>query len=369
MLHQADVALTLCERLVPLAALGKPIRVAIMDSHFAPQGVIREWCARVGAHHGIHAVVLGVGYENYYSNLGSLEASTVAAEDLTAQPELRQPFLGGLLRLRATLHLEPSLDREPDDEVLSWICQDRSDVGAPSMLRETVSRRLAEVRSKEKRVFVAFGKVTIDFAAPGDRGFAHDDFGDWINHLVSAVAGTGNLLIVKPHPHELRQEIVVDGVQLLRSMLPLDLPEEVIFLDHHSFNTHELAGLADVAFVWNGTAALELSVLGVPVVAGSIWAERDYPVGLKLLHSRDDYQEVLRGVVAIEASDMSRRNSATLLRLMRSEYVAIPYRYLRRPATNLAVGAPRLNADQLSQLEEHPDPFVERVASRFFEFS
>lgn len=36
---QADVALRLCESLLPLAARGKPVRIALMDSHFAPQGL------------------------------------------------------------------------------------------------------------------------------------------------------------------------------------------------------------------------------------------------------------------------------------------------------------------------------------------
>lgn len=88
---QADVALRLCESLLPLAARGKPVRIALMDSHFAPQGIIREWCHHVGRRHGIHAVALSAGYENYFSNLTSLEATTLAVEDLTAQPELRQP--------------------------------------------------------------------------------------------------------------------------------------------------------------------------------------------------------------------------------------------------------------------------------------
>ena len=369
LLHQADVALSICERLLLLAAHGKPIRIVIMDSHFAPQGIIREWCTRVGRHHGIHAVVLGVGYENYYSNLGSIEATTVAVEDMTAQPELRQPFLGGIHRMRATLEVEPRLDQEPDEEVMAWICQDRSAVGTPSETRQVVEERVREVQARGKKVFVALGKVSVDFAAPGDRGFAHRDFVDWINHLVTAVAGTGNLLVVKPHPHEIRQEIVVDGVQLMRDLLPTGLPDEVVYLEHHSFNAHELAAFADVVFLWNGTASLEFSVLGVPVVAASIWAGRDYPVGLHTLVTREEFEQVLSGERELTASGDARRASATLLRLMRSEHVAIPYPYLRRAATNLAVGAPRLDVDRLSDLSHRPDPYVERVLSRFFEFA
>jgi hypothetical protein len=370
LLRRADVALSLCERVLDLAGeQSKPVRIALQDSHFAPAGVIREWCHQVGSHHGIHAVVLSVGYENYYSNLTSLHATTLAVEDLTANPTVRQPFLGGPHRLDAALAEDPGLDKEPDDQVLSWIVQDRSRVELSSPGRDEALARVERARAAGGKVFVALGKVTIDFAAPGDRGFAHADFVEWINHLVEAVTDTDNLLLIKPHPHELREEIVNDGVQPLRELVVPDLPENVRFLDHNSFNTHELAELVDAALLWNGTAILEFSVLGVPVLPASVWADRDYPVGFEILRTRDEYEQVLRGVRELSVAPDATRRSAAMLRLMRSDHVAIPYGYVSRSAINLDMRAPRLDVEMLSKLAEQPDRYVERAALRFFEFA
>ena len=154
-----------------------------------------------------------------------------------------------------------------------------------SRSRELVRSKVDGVHAAGGKVFVALGKVSVDFAAPGDRGSVHEDFVTWMNDLVDTVAETGNVLLIKPHPHELREEIVVDGVQLLRDLVRPSLPPNVLFLEHDDFNTHELASFVDTAFLWNGTAALEFSVLGVPVVAASIWAARDYAVGLHVLPS------------------------------------------------------------------------------------
>ncbi len=370
LLRQADVALSLCERMLDLALEeGKPVRIAIQGSHYAPAGIIREWCEQVGTNHGVHAVALSVGYENYYSNLTSLQATTLAVEDLTANPTVRQPFLGGLHRLEAALAEDPGLDKDPDEQVLSWIVQDRSKVELSSQGRDDVIGRVERTRAAGGKVFVALGKVTVDFAAPGDRGFAHADFVEWVNHLVHVVAGTENLLLIKPHPHELRKEIAQDDVQPLRELVVADLPENVRFLDHNSFNTHELADLVDAAFLWNGTAILEFSVLGVPVVPASVWAERDYPVGFEILRTRDDYEQVLRGTRVLSVAPGATRRSAAMLRLMRSDHVAIPYRYVRRAATNLDMRAPVLDVEMLTRHAEHPDPYVVRAASRFFEFA
>jgi hypothetical protein len=369
LLRQADVALSLCERTLELAReQGKPVRIAIQGSHFAPRGIIREWCHQVGRKHDVHAVAFSIGYENYYSNLTSLEATTLAVEDLTAQPTVRQPFLGSLHRLEAALAEDPRLDTEPDEEVVSWIVQDRSRVAHSSQGRDDVIRRSQRARAAGGKVFVALGKVAVDFAAPGDRGFAHADFVEWVNHLVEAVAGTENLLLIKPHPHELREEIVREGVQPLRDLVVPNLPENVVFLDHDAFNTYELADLVDAAFLWNGTAILEFSVLGVPVVPASVWARRDYPVGFEVLGTREEYEQVLRGTRVLSVAPGATRRSATWLRLMRSDHVAIPYAYVRRTATNLDVRAPALDMARLTRLAEEPDPYVDRAASRFFEF-
>jgi hypothetical protein len=369
LLRRSDVALSLCESVRDLAVeQGKPVRIAIQESHFAPRGIIREWCHQVGGKHGVHAVALSVGYENYYSNLTSLEATTLAVEDLTAQPTVRQPFLGSLHRLEAALAEDPALDADPDEQVLSWIVQDRSQVALSSPGRVDVVGRVERARAAGGKVFVALGKVTVDFAAPGDRGFAHADFVDWVNHLVQAVAGTENQLLIKPHPHELREEIVNEGVQPLRDLVVPDLPENVVFLDHDAFNTHELADIVDVAFLWNGTAILEFSVLGVPVVPASVWAERDYPIGFEVLGTREEYEQVLRGARVLSVSPGATRRAAAMLRLMRSEHVAIPYAYVRRATTNVDVRAPWLDVQMLQKLAETPDPYVERAASRFFEF-
>ncbi len=366
---KADVALTTCGKVLTLAKYKKPIRIAVMDSHFSPQGIIREWCDQVGRTHGIHTVALSVGYENYFSNLTTLEATTLAVEDLTAQPELRQPFLGGPHRLKVALRENSGLATEPDDEVMSWVCQNRSKVGESSQARDYVLATAHEVHLRGGKVFVALGKVSIDFAAPGDRGFAHADFVSWINHLIQAVTGTDNLLLIKPHPHELREEIVVEGVQLLRELVVPVLPRNVLFLEHDSFNTHELADVVDAAFLWNGTAALEFSVLGVPVVPASIWAVRDYPVGLQVLRSREEYEEALQGKRVLPLADGVKRRAAMFLRLMRSDHVAMPYKYFRRAATNMKIGTPVFHLDSLLELESTPDPYVERALLRFFEFS
>ncbi|WP_152529522.1 hypothetical protein [Aliihoeflea sp. 2WW] len=364
LLLRADRALKFCKMLIPLASKGLPIRILCMDSHFAPWGIPREWCNVVGRDFDIHVVALSAGYENYYSNLSTREAATLAVEDLTAHPDVRTPLLGGAERFKQFTSNFPDVLDFADEEVFSWITQNRSKT-VPSDFSE-IKDRILSVRSRGGKVFVAFGKVSIDFAAPGDGGLAHGDFVEWINHLIDGISKTDNLLLIKPHPHELREEIVMGGVQLLRDLVPADLPGNAVFLPHDGLNTHELAEIVDAAFLWNGTASVEFPVLGVPVFQASVWGPRDYPVGLDILETREAYERVLSGQSSVGVSEETRRKAAAFLRFMKSEYVSMPYRYVRRAAINDYIGPPRFYEEDLDDLLTEGDPIMDEIISRIF---
>lgn len=367
-LRKSDLALLVCKRLLKVSELGKPIRLVTMDTHFAPWGIIRRWCEVFGRKNGIHLVGLSIAYENYFSNLTSVEASTVSVEDMTAQPDLRHPFLGGRYRFHQFLNV---LDATKicRDTALSWIKVNRSRINNPSdEQRDYVLKRISDERSRGKKVFCAMGKVLIDFAAPDDVGNVFQDFESWINALINFSRDTGALLLIKPHPHELRAEIVQGGVQCLRDLLPDDLPDSVVYLEHASFNSSEIAELIDGAFVWNGTICSEFPVLGCPVAAESIWASKDYPLESHVIKSRSEYLELFEGRRDIPLSSETINKAIAHLHFMKSKFVAIPYKYVRRAGTNQQIGPNIFYDDQITSLEEVGDPNVEDATNRFFEF-
>lgn len=367
LLRRSDLAISMCKRLVSLAATGKPVRIVTMETHFAPWGVVRRWCDMVGKKHGIHLIGLSVAYENYFSNLSSIEASTLSVEDMTARPDLRHPFLGG--RHRFDEFLQSAGDKSHwRSEALKWIKIDRSQIANGNVEhREAVIDAVENASNSGKKVFAVLGKVLIDFAAPDDQGRVCKDFPAWLHMLLQLAERHDCLLVVKPHPHEVRPEIVQSGVQLLRDLFPDELPPNVLFLGHSDFNSSDIAELVDAAFVWNGTACSEFPVLGCPVFAESIWAERDYPIDAPKLETLADYEVAFGADDPPTVSPELAVRAAGHLHFMRSPIVSIPFGYVRRAGTNQAIGANMLYEDQLAQLEEAGDPHVTLAASRFFE--
>lgn len=369
LLQRSDVALTVCKRILKLARLGKPIRLVAMDTHFAPAGIVRKWCEEIGTKHGIELVALSISYENYYSNLTTLEAKTISVENLTARPDLRHPLFGGRKRF------DDYIARHPDacvakEEALSYIKVNRSRTEeADPVLRSDVIAKIEDVRRSGGKVFAALGKVLIDFAAPYDHGRVFSEFADWIRFLANEVASTDNLLIIKPHPHEKRSEIAVPGVQTLRDLLSKQLPDNVVFLDHAAFNSYELADLVDLTFVWNGTAYTEFPVLGKPIIAESIWAERDYPLNGRTLVSRAEYSSIIRGELDISISDDTVRRATAFIQFMKCSEVAIPFGYVRRAGTNQSIGSISFIESDMKALRKRSNSNLQLAASRFFERS
>lgn len=367
-LKKSDVALSFCKNLLSVADDGKPIRLVTMDTHFAPWGVVRKWCEIFGAKKGIHLVGLSIAYENYFSNLTSIEASTISVEDMTARMDLRHPFLGGRYRFEEFLRkVDPKeISRE---DALSWINVNRS---RTDLVNETdrveVLRKISEARELGKKVFCLMGKVLIDFAAPDDVGNVYTDFETWANDLINLSTDNDAVLIIKPHPHEIRSEIVQEGVQCLREILPQSLPESVIYLEHSLFNSSELASLVDAAFVWNGTVCAEFPVLGCPVIGESIWSARDYPLNQHILKEKEDYRRIFSAEDDVPLTEDTIYRAIAHLHFIKSSEVAIPLRYVKRAGTNQNIGANIFYDQELSFLEKEGDMNVERAADRFFEF-
>lgn len=370
MLRRSDLALVVCDRLIKLAeTTGKPVRIVAMDTHFAPWGVVRRWCEHIGKRYDIHLVGLSVAYENYFSNLSTLVAGTVAVEDMTQRPDVRHPLLGGRYRLDEFIASDPDVTTRRE-RVLEWIKIDRSGRRPTDEdEREYVLAKIEQTRAVGQRVFCALGKVLLDFAAPDDRGHVFKDFPSWIRGLVKFAEETGSLLIIKPHPHELRQEIVNQGSQTMRDLLPENLPENVIFLRHSSFNSAELADHVDACFVWNGTAYPEYHVIGRAVFAESEWAEKDYPIDGRILANVDDYRSVFDGTSPLDVSEAATKRATAYMQFIKSDFVSIPLGYVRRAATNKAIGPNIFYEDQLLDLETNGDANVSKAAARFFEFA
>jgi len=360
-LLKCDRAVSICKDIQSNPALkGLPVRFMAVSAQTSPSYIYKEFCAEVGYRDDMHLIFHINGYENYFSNLGTKVASTMGVRDMTVRPFIRSPLI-----VRRDM-LAPPTDSDVEKERLkSVLTADRVGVVGQTPLVAAVEKRIREHRAKGGKVIVCYGKVLCDLGVPYDGGPAHRDILDWVNHTIECARKSDALVLIKPHPHELRPEIARHLTQTLFDGITVELPDNVILLGHDWFNNSRLKDMMDVAILWNGTSCLEMSVWGLPVVICAHFGMIDYPVELIAPESRADYERMIRAPETLKQHPDSAGLAIDYLQKMGGETVFSPYRYCPRPATNDPVGHYFWMKDDIEKWQGPGDPWVEKMADEY----
>lgn len=365
-LIRCDKALTACKSIErEVMSRGMPVRFINAGSHSAPFSVYRSFALHHASQYDVGFIHMGPAYENYYSNLKSKVASTVCLENLTKYPLYRLPFLARPDLFEDWLMQDGLYDiyRDEIDRILNY-----NRVGRTAELSESPYEAcLREAKLSGRKIIGVYGKILCDMAVPFDGGPGHENIADWLRHTVTIASETSNLIVLKPHPHELRPEIARDlneyWLDLIKGM---SIPENVLILPHTGFNNQDLIKYLDLAVLWNGTSSLELCAQGIPVVMASHFGKHDYPVELIYPNSRSDYEKIICSNDWERPGPEKMERAALLLKYMGTEEVCVPFKYSHRPVTNDPVGVPFWHMDEIDRLLTEGDAHISRLADKFF---
>jgi hypothetical protein len=342
-----------------------PIRLIFPYVHMSSHYYARRYVESLSSGQDIAVIHVANAYENYFSNFGTDEATTLAVRNMTFHRDLAGAYFAptaSFSRYYARLSIE---EREGlVDEVGKWTRQHRVQRQVGVGQSDRLDFLLAE-RGRGKKIVALLGKVLFDLEMPYGHGPAHADMRDWFDHTIEVARANPHIhLLIKPHPHEVREEIALYPNEVLKDWLPADLPGNIHFLGHNEFNVFELTEILDVALLWNGTAALELGVLGVPTIIGAYYGDLNYPVGHFVPESRAHYVHlVTTRDKLIPAAAVSLR-AAALMTYLRHPDHSIPYRYTHRGLTNRSIRNLRWFDDDLRKYRKAGDPYVTKIANR-----
>ncbi|MEL7012933.1 MAG: hypothetical protein AAFO72_06600 [Pseudomonadota bacterium] len=357
-----DRALFVCEKIfIELARENLPIRFVSRNWQYPPVAAFEIYCREKGWQRNMHFVAVGQGYEIYYSNLSDRYGSTAGLRDLTVHRGTRGPTFAVPERFAAWYEQQESA--QFDTAVAQWIEMDRAGVGMElgPEARE-VRRRVDAHRASGKPVIAVFGKILYDLAVPYMRGPAHIDIADWLDHTVRAAANSPALVLIKPHPQEIKQEIADRPREYFLDLAPDLLPDNVIVLGHQWFNIRDIKDMIDLGALWNGTTALELGASGIPVVVCDDWAALDYPVDHVMPRDRAHYEQIIRDPSIVTMPTHHQRRCAALLKYLSTPEVMRPYPFAECEITNAYVGPPVLNEAEVERYLRDGDTTAEVLA-------
>ncbi len=365
-LKRCDTGLTIVKRIFnEVTGRAMPTVFVSGNSHVTPFSVFRDFC-RAKGHPLLTYINLNIAYENYFSNLSGKFSRTMCVTDMTLYPNIRAPFLARADQFEPWYEKNQN-DREIQERAEQLITVNRNNA-AGNPKEKALIEYLQAQKSEGKKILCCFGKVPVDLNVPYDGGPAHQDMADWLNHTIESCGGVNNiLLLVKPHPHELRPEIALDLVDKFTDLITVPVESNVKLLGHGDINAHALAPFLDLAILWNGSTGLELTAQGVPVITASYFGKHDYPVDLIYPENRDQYFEYLRGGQYIQPDAELRKRAAFLICFMGTEEITVRNEYAVRQITNDKIGVPTWRRAEINRFLAEGDPNMRLIADRIVE--
>ena len=344
----------------------KKLKCGFMVSFQArlPDVLVRYYCEQHGDPQEFFCVHAANGYQNYFTNFASPVSTKIAVRNMTMHKETRS----------ASFPVPDDFQRFYKDNVASApamleMVRDitkvrRSTAGQKETLPEAqlCAARIKEWADGGGKVVCAFGKVVCDSSVPFDGGPAHKNMKDWINHTIESVEGSKSLLLIKPHPHELNNQIASFLTEHFEDLIEMKLPENAMIMGHNWFDIHDLLDKIDLGLIYNGTTAVELGVLGIPAVLCSHFAPIDYPVGHIVPKSRDHYRQLVRFEKPANVDADLRERSACWLYYMSSDKITLDYRYHARQVTNKVLYPSWWFKEDIERYFVEGDANVSRVA-------
>ena len=366
-LHRADESLYVANQILSqVISRGLPAIIMSGNTHIAPYSIFRDF-SRAKNHPLLSFINCNVAYEAYFSNLGSKFANTMCVTDMTLYPTIRAPFMAREDQFNSWFERNQD-NSEYINKANSLLSLNR--VGSTTNDKELeIISYLEEKKKQGKKIICAFGKVPVDLNVPFDGGAAHKDMADWITHTVQICNQLPNdvILLVKPHPHELRPEIALDLVESFEDLIQCELGNNIKILGHKDINGQALAPYLDLALLYNGSSGIEMTAQGIPVMMTSHFGKYDYPVELLYPEDRAHYEQFIEALdYPVPALEL-RKKAAFLLCYLGTEEISIINQYSKRQLTNDRIGFPKWRMDKIKDFLENGDPKMELIADRITE--
>jgi hypothetical protein len=331
-----------------------------------PDSMFRFFCEQQGDPDRFFYLHGANGYQNYFGNFKTNLSERYVLRNMTRTPQARSasfPLPENLkVYHQAKSNVLPAILKRFEDTTRIKRSTTENKPLPPEAI--AANHKIAAWRAQGGKVVCAFGKVVCDSSVPYDGGPAHSSMKDWINHAIRAVKGSNTLLLIKPHPHELNNQIATFLTEHFEDLLEEELGENVMVLGHRWYDIHDMKDLVDLGLIYNGTTSVELGLLGIPCLLASHFAPIDYPIGNAIAKDRAEFEAYLRFEKAVEVAPDIRERAAVWLEYMESKDFTLPYGYHARPITNKVLYPPWWIKEDLKRYQAGQDPVLTELVAR-----
>jgi hypothetical protein len=295
----------------------KKIRIVGFENNYIPNGVYHLLCDKFSNDRDIEYIELRRGYMSYFGQYHFRE-SFVTCTNL-----IREKVLHGIAVNKDELN---TIDQKKIDmDALSkplLKAVNKISFSKFSNQKNKVISQIKNYKTGNRKVFVLFAHLFYDVPLD-DCSNSFNDMCEWIKLTIEFFKGNENLLLLKPHPAEIRtDEPKKIPHETLKSFLnKTQLLKNIILLEPNEFSLSELAPFMSCGLIWRSSVAMELTFLGVPTIIAGTPIYKVLP--LNYSQNRQHYFQMIDNAENIEVTESQKMGVAKYLYLLEKKHILV----------------------------------------------
>jgi capsular polysaccharide export protein len=295
----------------------KKIRIVGFENYYVPNGVFHILCDKFSDNRDIEYIELRRGYISYFGK-HHFRDSFITCTNL-----IKEKVFHGIALSDEELNAidEKKIDLDTLSKPLLTAVT-KTPFSSFSENQKTVINRINKYLEDNRKVFVLFAHLFFDVPLD-DSSNSFNDMCEWIKFTIEYFKGNENLLLLKPHPAELRpDEPKKIPNETLKSYLEKSqLSKNILLLEPREFSLLELAPYVSCGLIWRSSVAMELTFLGVPTIIAGTPIYHLLP--LNYSNSRQNYFQMIDNIDDIEVTKSQKIEVAKYLSLLKRKHVHV----------------------------------------------
>jgi hypothetical protein len=295
----------------------KKIKIVGFETNYIPNSVFQILCDKFSNDRDIEYIALSRGYIAYFGKHHFRESfitcNNLTKEKLSLGIAVNKDQLSAIDTKKINFDaLSESSLKAVNKKVFSKF----------SNKKNNVISNINNYIKENRKVFVLFTHlfydVTIDDSSPSFK-----DMCEWIKLTIDYFEKNGNLLLLKPHPVEIRpDEPKKIPNETLKSFLNnIKLPKNIILLEPNDFSLPELVPYLSCGLIWRSSVGMELTFLEVPTIIAGTPIYRALP--LNYPQNQQHYFQMIDNVKSLGVTESQKKEVAKYLYLLEKKHIHV----------------------------------------------
>jgi hypothetical protein len=295
----------------------KKIRLVGWEANYIPNGVLKILCDRFAHYRDIEYIDLERGYVGYFGQHHFRE-SYITCSNLTKN---KASFGWSVLKQELEEFDARNIDLHKLLKPISNALEKDIYSEIPHNQKKVI-QTIEAYKSRGKKVFVLFAHLFYD-APLDDKSPAFNGMCNWLTETVKYFNGKEDLLLIKPHPAEIRKDEPkkIPSEQLEPFLSDIELSENILLLEPRLFTVRDLSPYLSCGLIWSSSVAMELVILGIPcIIAGKPYYKA---LDFNFAKDKEHYFHMIEQSHEINVTEKHKTDVAKFLYLIEKKHVHI----------------------------------------------